>query len=171
MSEEKKVILFYRASEEHGYMSNFAMYSIDIDEITFCCNEQYIMFRKAKLFKDAESMTAIMDATSPSVIKALGRKVKGFKQESWDIVIKQVADNCNLHKFLTHTKIRDALLDTGDAILAEASSNDAIWGIGVSKEDGLDPKKWKGTNILGESLMRVRKIILNYSKATGQICK
>ena len=49
---------------------------------------------------------------------------------------------------------------TGDAIMAEASPYDQIWGIGMTADDpgARDPKQWNGQNILGDILMEIRGI-------------
>ena len=47
---------------------------------------------------------------------------------------------------------------TGNLEIVEASPEDTIWGIGMheSHPDINDKSKWKGTNWLGEAIMRVR---------------
>lgn len=46
--------------------------------------------------------------------------------------------------------------------MVEAAGNDRIWGIGVgmeNKEVVNQPSEWKGLNLLGEALMKVRGIM------------
>ena len=66
--------------------------------------------------------------------------------------------HANLAKFSQNEHARQALLCTGDKILAEASPYDTIWGIGMEASDpnSTSPAKWKGKNLLGKALMRVR---------------
>ena len=49
------------------------------------------------------------------------------------------------------------------ALVAEASPTDAIWGIGCAVHDNngvlQDPRRWKGTNILGWALMEARDVL------------
>jgi len=42
--------------------------------------------------------------------------------------------------------------------MVEASPNDAIWGIGMAEDQArvTPPEKWKGLNLLGKALTRVR---------------
>ena len=49
-------------------------------------------------------------------------------------------------------------MGTGEQVLVEASPYDQIWGIGLSAEDAdaSQPEKWRGLNLLGFALMRVR---------------
>jgi ribA/ribD-fused uncharacterized protein len=154
------LVLFYSNNKENGYLSNFAAYPIIIDNRRFLCNEQYIMFSKALLFGDIETAQLIMESSNPVQMKKLGRQVKNFDEKMWlNGNITRIADNCNVAKFTQYTKLKKLLLATGNATIAEASPYDKIWGIGVDTEVGKDRTKWQGTNILGESLMRVRDIL------------
>ena len=55
--------------------------------------------------------------------------------------------------------LRNFLLSTGEKVLVEASPTDRVWGIGLGKNnpDALNPQKWRGQNLLGFTLMAVRK--------------
>ena len=59
------------------------------------------------------------------------------------------------------------LLKTGDIILAEASPYDKIYGIGLKPNDPRvqDPTQWKGQNLLGKALMKVREEL-----SFGKLC-
>ncbi len=151
-----KPILFYRERDEYGYFSNFYKATITIDNNTFFCNEQYIMYSKAMLFGDSETANLILACKSQPGIKALGRQVKNFKEEVWVANREQIADRCNLAKFTQHSNLKKLILETGQADLAEAAQYDRIWGIGCNPEVGKDRSKWNGLNILGVSLMRIR---------------
>ena len=67
----------------------------------------------------------------------------------------------NLAKFEQHDDLRDYLLGTGDRVLGEASPVDRVWGIGLSRDDpaASDPSRWRGHNLLGFALMRVRDML------------
>ena len=59
--------------------------------------------------------------------------------------------------------LKHQLLVTGDALIAECSPNDRIWGIGLPLDDPRcqDPAQWQGESILGRALMRVRDTLRN----------
>ena len=67
----------------------------------------------------------------------------------------------NLYKFSQNENLKQFLLSTKNKILAEASPYDKIWGIGMNANDKdiLNQDKWKGENLLGKALMKVRDII------------
>ena len=64
----------------------------------------------------------------------------------------------NKAKFSQNPDIKEFLLSTRDAIIAEASPYDNIWGIGLDREQALKGtvEQWKGENLLGCVLMDVR---------------
>ena len=64
----------------------------------------------------------------------------------------------NLLKFSQNPKLKDFLLATSNRVLAEASPRDTIWGIGLDEKDkdAQNPYKWRGLNLLGFALMKVR---------------
>lgn len=139
--------------------SQWASYPIVIDDITYNCNEQFMMSEKARLFNDDDSLSAIMKARHPSIQKALGKKVKNFDKDEWEKIAKDVVFKANYAKFTQHPELTVKLLKTGDKIIVEASPTDCIWGVGLAVDDELvlDPKNWRGTNWLGECIMKVRE--------------
>ena len=148
--------------------SEFSSAAGEIEDYT--CAEQYMMAEKARLFDDDEIEKQIMAATDPKQIKALGRKVRNFKEDIWLKLRYTVVLNGSYLKFAQNKNMRDILLATGDKILVEASPFDTIWGIGYSenKAEALSPQKWRGLNLLGFALMEVRdelkRVYQNYDK-------
>ena len=68
--------------------------------------------------------------------------------------------------------LAQALLSTGNCIIAEATRNDRHWGIGLDthEPDVQVPSKWQGTNILGWALMRVRERLQAHLCALDRDC-
>ena len=118
---------------------------------------------KALVFLDKapeniEIIKSVLAATSPSICKGLGRKVNGFDPSMWSSVCYTAMVYILEMKFSQNLDIRAKLIDTGDAILVEATKYDKIWsiGLGILDPDVHNPKKWKGQNLLGKALMDVR---------------
>tara|TARA_A100001015_G_C14804576_1_gene638357 strand:- start:341 stop:757 length:417 start_codon:yes stop_codon:yes gene_type:complete len=130
----------------------------DCDPIEVDFSEKALMACKAAFFCDHESYTKIINAKTPSECKKLGRRVKKFDEQTWSEFREFFAFEILKCKFKSNVDMMNILLSTGKNILAEASATDRIWGIGLSESDprAYNPDQWKGTNLLGKILMRVR---------------
>ncbi|KAJ3327425.1 hypothetical protein HDU91_004388 [Kappamyces sp. JEL0680] len=117
------------------------------------------MLLKAALMQDWPTYLAILDTQDPKVAKALGRSVKPFDETLWKAHLDQVAFHTLLCKFTSTRQLQGILLATDDAVIVEASIDDRIWGIGLSVSSKFlsNSKNWKGKNVLGQGLMRVRE--------------
>lgn len=126
---------------------------------TFLTAEHWMMAAKARLFNDVETRTKILAATEPRVAKALGRKVRGFDETTWQQARYNLVVTGNIQKFKQNPELAAFLLETGDRVLVEASPYDPIWGIGLRETSvyAKRPDCWPGTNLLGFALMEVRK--------------
>ena len=141
---------------------------VDIDK--YCCMEQYMMAEKARLFQDDAVLADIMASKQPKQIKDLGRKVRNFNAESWNLRRYEIVRAGNYAKFAQNIQLRNFLIETKERVLVEASPYDKIWGIGMSADaDNIEnPLSWKGLNLLGFALMDVRDELIsvyqNYDK-------
>lgn len=129
--------------------------------IQYNCSEQFMMYQKARLFKDFDVAEMIMEQTSPRKQKFLGRMVRGFDNNVWMTECEEIMVPGLVSKFQQDTYSLNTLLDTEDSIIVEASPYDKIWGIGMTEDDprATDPSKWEGKNLLGICLMKVRDVI------------
>lgn len=139
-------------------LGQWTMRDFEEDGVTYCCAEQYMMARKAKLFKDDETLKLIMETKSPAKHQKLGRIVKNYDQKVWDDNKELIVIDASRLKYSQNEEMKNALLTTGDRILVEASPYDKIWGVGLGEKDPLilDQNNWKGQNLLGKCLMIVR---------------
>lgn len=142
--------------------SNWHIRDFVVKGITFNCGEQYMMFAKAKLFGDHEKAAEILKEPDPREQKRLGREVQGFVQAIWDEKCVQIMVAGLTQKFMQHKDMADLLVSTEGTELVEAAHNDRRWGIGVGIHDParFDKGKWRGLNLLGQVLTKVRSYIL-----------
>jgi ribA/ribD-fused uncharacterized protein len=142
----------------NGHFSNWYPASFTLNGNKFNCAEQYMMYMKAKTFNDQASADKIMAAINPGEQKRLGKAVANFVESEWDKVKEQIVYDACLAKYEQNKDIHNLLLETGNLILVEASPYDTIWGIGLSEDDSraTDESQWKGLNLLGIALMKVR---------------
>lgn len=161
-----KFVFFYGGPFSQWYPSEF-----NVKGVVYITAEQYMMAMKAEYFGDEDAKAKIMATDNPSEQKAIGRTVKNFDAEPWNAVSRGFVYEGNMAKFKQNPPLLRELLNTGDRELVEASPYDRIWGIGIglpgrrdapvdgTTENLLDKSKWRGTNWLGEVLMKVRKDI------------
>lgn len=152
------VIGFHNPDEENGYLSNWYLSGFVLDGCTFSSIEQYMMYRKALLFGDTEIADKILKTNDVAEIKRYGREVRNYDETIWSGIRQAVVFRGLCAKFSQNEELKELLLGTGDSVLAECAVHDRIWGIGLSMadENRKDMRKWRGTNLLGFSLMEVR---------------
>ena len=141
-----------------GPFSQWQPSRIEIDGAAFNCAEQAMMYLKAKLFKDDEIAAKILRAEDPGKQKALGQKVAGFDNVTWDAHKREIVLRINLAKFRQNKGLRRKLLQTGVKLLVEASPVDTIWGIGSDAATAAvtPAEEWPGQNLLGKTLTKVK---------------
>ena len=157
---------FWHEYEDYGVFSQWFDYSFEIEGIRYANAEQYMMAKKALLAGDLEYYALIMHEPNPQKCKKLGKDVRNLDVAAWSKCKEEVVYHANLAKFSQNEKARTYLLSTGNKIIAEASPYDTEWGIGLeaSHPDSTNPAKWKGKNLLGKVLMRVRDELREKSK-------
>ncbi|WP_444909926.1 NADAR family protein [Microbulbifer sp. TRSA005] len=128
------------------------------DGYHFITAEHYMMYHKAKLFKDHKACEKILTSDHPGKAKELGRQVVGFNHDIWIKKRFEIVVNGNLAKFSQNNDLKRFLLNTKDRILVEASPVDKIWGVGQAQDSSTiqDPRSWAGLNLMGFALMEVR---------------
>nr|XP_034312223.1 serine/threonine-protein kinase Nek6-like isoform X1 [Crassostrea gigas] len=144
--------------KEHSVFSQWYSCTFTVDEQTYSSAEQYMMHQKAVLMDDEESAKLILALNEPEEIKRIGRHIKNFNQELWEIYCLDVVEKGNMAKFSQNEKLRDELFSTYPKTLVEASPIDRIWGIGLSEKDkrAWNKETWRGQNLLGQILTKVR---------------
>ncbi|MEZ5039963.1 MAG: NADAR family protein [Saprospiraceae bacterium] len=154
MRETDKLYLFWK----HQFGQWTIREIVDVDGVVYNCCEQFMMYKKAALFKDVDTARKILEEREPSNQQKLGREINGFIPEMWDRHKVGIVWYGNYLKFSQHEDLKNRLLATGNRTMAEASPYDLIWGIGLRSSDdlALDERNWKGQNLLGKVLMSVR---------------
>lgn len=166
MSKSDDFVFFYGHTEgkKHACFSNWYPSPFTKDGIRFENTEQYLMYRKALLMGDNSIALQILKTPDPKDVKALGRKVKNWDEEKWIAHREQIMYDGCLAKFSNpeNVALKNELLATYPKRLVEASPYDTIWGIGLGANDerAKQQSNWKGLNLLGKTLDKVRNNLL-----------
>ena len=143
-----KEIKFYHEYEDYGFLSNYYLVNIIIDNITYKSVEHYYQSQKTLENDWAER---IINSKTCAEAKALGNSPNIILRIDWD-TWKLTAMRRGLRaKFSQHNELQRQLLETKSAILMENSMDDYYWGIGI---------KGTGKNMLGKLLMELRDDII-----------
>ena len=142
-----------------GCLSQWWPSAFTVEGVPFASAEHYMMWRKALLFDDDEAAQKIVAASHPRQAKMLGRRVRGFDEQTWVDHRWEIVVAASVAKFGQRDELRDFLLGTGERVLVEASPTDRVWGIGLAATDErtADPARWRGLNLLGFALMEARQ--------------
>lgn len=122
------------------------------------------MVQKALLFSDNEVAKEILEVTGitsgdMASVKALGRKVSNFNDDTWNSNRDRIVLEGSLHKFRQNPELKENLLATGEKVIVEASPRDRIWGVGFGEKNALNQKERWGLNLLGKALEKTRRIL------------
>jgi len=152
-------IFFHLPDEEHGWLSNWTLSDFELDGKVFSSVEQYIMYQKCDVFGDMESAQAVMATKDPQVMQTIGRNARGYIPLVWEGLRQVIAERAIYASFSQNDKRRQLLVDTEDAWLVECAHQDKIWTCGarINEPERFDASLWKGTNLLGFVLMKVRE--------------
>lgn len=187
--EKTWVLEFYghSPSQKYGCFSNFfeapfvfvvpkelCAFELSLEKRTVPCDfsEKAIMLCKAAAMGDQTTYSKIAGSKqSQGKIKAMGREVSPFSESLWQEIVCSVAFEVVYQKFSKIESLKHKLLATQDWVIAEATRNDANWGIGLNCGEAWvhEPQKWQGTNILGWALMQTREALRHGEAETASI--
>lgn len=158
-----EIICFHNPDEKNGYLSNWYLSDFEVNKTKFSSMEQFMMYQKALYFHDADIALKILETSDVAYIKQLGRTIKNYNENAWNGVRQIIVYEGLTAKFSQNQFLKEQLLNTKECLLAECAVKDKIWGIGLSMTDTnrLDQSKWSGQNLLGYTLMMVRKHLKN----------
>lgn len=142
-------IYFYSTKDSYGFMSNFYRSPITVDGLVYPTTEHYFQAWK---FLDSNIREMIRLCGTPMQAAKEGRRRDLPLRQDWESVKVSVMKYALIEKFKQHPNLAKKLLDTGDAILVEKTTNDYEWGCGT---------KGNGKNLLGILLMEIRSSLKN----------
>lgn len=137
-----------------------------VKNISYLGVDHYLLAQRAKLFKDDEMLEKIMSSKSIRQANLFGKKIRDFDSKEWDKHKLNMSYVANLCKFSQDENLKFELLQTEEEILVNADVYDPVWGIGkkITDLDIKNPHSWKGENLLGFVLMKVREDLKRKAK-------
>jgi ribA/ribD-fused uncharacterized protein len=132
-----------------------------VDGRRYATAEHWMMAEKARLFGDSAAESRVFENDDPAEVQAVGRSVRNFDETRWRKHRFGIVLAGSLAKFGQDLVLHGYLLSTEGTVLVEASPRDAVWGIGVGRDDprAARPSEWPGLNLLGSALMEARRIL------------
>ena len=142
-------------------LSNFHASEFIVKDQVFSSAEQCIAYHKAMLFEEPALAQEILGMDNPSIQKQKARKLTKFDNGTWHDKAPTILHTALMAKFTQNIHLKEALLETGTTVIAEANPRDTMFGIGLSiyNPDATDNSKWQGHNLQGVTLMEVREAI------------
>ena len=165
--DSAEYIDFYSHHGQHGFLSQFFEAPFEHEGASYGTAEKYMMAAKARLMGDSTALAHIMATQKLDDAKKLGRRIKPWNMELWQTERFGTICQGTVLEFSQNSELREALLRTGDATLVDASLYDRIWGVGISVADAEAGVPWRGMNLLGLALGRVRDKLRAEDAAAG----
>lgn len=122
--------------------------------------EQYFQYAKAVYFDESNLARKIVMTSNPNQIQILGdhagEEISGDEFEAWLEYSKGIFHTGIYAKFSQNPSLKKDLLDTGDSLLFEATTDHHYaCGINLFSSQWSD-QSWDGQNLTGRALVEVR---------------
>lgn len=143
--------------------TNWATHTFRFETYRYANVEQGFMHQKALLFGDAATAAAILKTEDPGECQKLGRQVQDFDSHVWRQHRFDIVYRLNYAKWSSTEGMRNMLVALNpQQCMVELGTPDftnEIWGIGdcTKISDWNDVREWRGENLMGQILMKVRR--------------
>lgn len=165
-AKHPEFIGFWHEYEEYGCLSNWYRAHFEYAGQNFVSVEQFMMYHKLLTFRQYDLADQVMKTEDPAEAKKIGRThFDNFDDKLWTRISSTIVRRGVKAKFVQNPDLMKELLSTGNAVLAECSPYDKVWGIGLAPDDErvYDTRKWDGKNKLGRILMILREEFRNWN--------
>eukprot|EP01123_Difflugia_compressa_P000306 TRINITY_DN10396_c0_g1_i1.p1 TRINITY_DN10396_c0_g1~~TRINITY_DN10396_c0_g1_i1.p1 ORF type:complete len:327 (+),score=55.95 TRINITY_DN10396_c0_g1_i1:94-981(+) len=150
MSAPIKAIRFYDADKEYGFLSNFYVSPMIVEE-----KSKSVVYKSVEHFYQSQKFVAhphvqekVLNAETPAEAFQISRQYADLKMPDWDSHKRHIMFKGVVAKF-NNPALMEKLIETGNARLIESSKTDFYWGEGEDRS---------GFNVLGDLLMRIRSM-------------
>ena len=165
-AKHPEFIGFWHEYDEYGCLSNWYRADFEYAGQHFVSVEQFMMYHKLLTFRQYDLADQVRKTEDPAEAKKIGRThFDNFDDKLWTRISSTIVRRGVKAKFVQNPDLMKELLSTGNAVLAECSPYDKVWGIGLAPDDErvYDTRKWDGKNKLGRILMMLREEFRNWN--------
>ena len=154
----ENIIIFKSPDDDWGEFSNQFPAPFTYMGIRFETVEQFLYYMRAVFGRSKATAEKVLACGGDSsALSKASKKQRILENNSWEAVRPQIMRIGMRQKFLQNPELRKKLLGTGFRLLVETSREGIIERLIPGNEDWTrDPGKWKGRNIAGKALMKVR---------------
>lgn len=149
--------VFVHRADPKEQFGVYSAHSFELDGFTWPTAEHY--FQAMKFVEtNPEHSERIRQAATPKQARKLGRQRMKNLRKDWAKVKRVIMTRALYTKCRTYPEIGQALIDTNQAKIMEASQYDYYWGCGRDR---------RAENVYGKVLMDVRAKLLNEAENGG----
>lgn len=141
---------------KHAALSNFHACKFQVDGHIFNSVEQFLAAKKCEMANDVVSCVKVMNSDAAGAY-AIAKTIP--EEDDWQIKCQDIMYRGMYEKFSQNKELRAELLATKQNVLGECKQSDNFWGNGkrLWDADVCSTSTWKGKNITGKMLMKVRE--------------
>lgn len=151
---------------EWAPLSNMYRAELLYEGIQFSSSEQCYQYRKAKFHEDEEAEIDILLTNDPFECKRLGDNI--LEKPEWSNVMESIMEEVNRLKYLQNPMLYQALIETGERVLQEATIGDT-WGINSNlRSKTTKDSSGTGQNLFGILLVKLRTEFRNSLNPTPE---
>lgn len=160
---KRNLCLFQEPEGENGFLSNDFECPFVFSGNTFINMTQYMSYRKAQTLGLDNKSRQLLKLTNLNSITEVYNDLDALHSFLWNGQQQLVAYQGLISKFTQNDEIATELLNTGSSLIVACLPTDPIWGIGldVHNADVTNIENWRGSNLLGYSLMQARNMVFS----------
>jgi ribA/ribD-fused uncharacterized protein len=165
------VILVSYPEGDHDFMSLWYMKSFEYEKVKYICAYQAVMAGLARKFENEEEVSRILAERDPKQMVLRWdtfetKEDEPITEEKWNKRLERILLKVHRAKF-SNSKLAKKLADTGSMRIGYIDPDqptETFQGIGIPFDDveqrAYQRYKWKGENIVGQVLEKVRMEVL-----------
>ena len=150
------------------YLRNDYKCAFVLDDVRYFSVEQYLLYQYALIMGDEKACQEILETKTPKKLSKIDVKTKEERCYLWAVQRQEFLLKATLAKFKKDIHLFSMLCGVRGEIVY--ISKDNFMGIGMEIKDNVVPpkKEWLGENMLGYTLMYVRKKLQEERKALAE---